>query len=417
MKKLMNQRWFLVIVFMVLYKPTILSQMPVYSTIDTLSNIFKVFVIAILFAWFFLFYQKVSYFMIALFFFEIWRIICTIYNGGNFSSLFLTLANAIALAVVVEMGLKTDPDALLDSITLVLGTYVLAHLATILIFPEGMYEFNTYTENYLFGYRNNTIMLALPAIVFSMVRSLRLYNKITISAFVILAASITAVIRAFSATAVVGICLLSVFIILAIIKFMPKFLNIYTYIIVNVLYFFGVIIMRVQNAFAFLIVDVLGRDLTFTGRTFIWDKALDAFTKSPVFGVGEISNDASRDLIGATHAHNYYLDLLYKNGIIGFLLFMIILIICGISLYKHRNNGKIPFIVSGTLFTIMFMLQAEAYYTIYYCFSILSLAVFIEYALPPKDENGEFIYKKRLKRKKEHRETLVNSNKGNRYYG
>lgn len=50
----------------------------------------------------------------------------------------------------------------------------------------------------------------------------------------------------------------------------------------------------------------------------------------------------------------------------------------------------------------MIMLQSEAYYNIYYFFSILTLSTFISYALPKRDSDGNFIYKnnKRIKSKK-----------------
>lgn len=404
MKKLMNQRWFIALVFMVLYKPAMFSQMPALHTFDTISNVFKVMVIAILGVWFFYFYQKVSLFFVGIVFFEVWRVLATIYCGGNYTSLFLAIFNALAICLVVEMGLKTDPDALLDGASFTLGLFVLINFATILLFPQGMYEFNTFTQNYFLGYRNNSIMLFFPAIIFSIVRSLRKYNKLTLSSFVITAVSFATVIIAFSATSVIGMTVFTLFLLLALINKMPNFLNIITYLAINIAYFFGVIILRLQEAFAFIIVDMLGRDLTFTGRTKIWDCALAAFAKSPVFGVGEIENQASRDLIGATHAHNYYLDLLYKSGLPGFLIFFAILIICGVALYRNRKNGKIPFVVSGAICAFMIMLQSEAYYNIYYFFSILTLAAFIPYALPKKDEDGNFIFEENGKHslKKKH---------------
>lgn len=404
MKKLMNQRWFIALVFMVLYKPAMFSQMPALHTFDTISNVFKVMVIAVLGVWFFYFYQKVSLFFVGIVFFEVWRVLATIYCGGNYTSLFLAIFNALAICLVVEMGLKTDPDALLDGASFTLGLFVLINFATIILFPQGMYEFNNYTQNYFLGYRNNSIMLFFPAIIFSIVRSLRKYNKLTLSSFVITAVSFATVILAFSATSVIGMTVFILFLLLALINKMPNFLNIITYLAINIAYFFGVIILRLQEAFAFIIVDMLGRDLTFTGRTKIWDSALAAFAKSPVFGVGEIENQASRDLIGATHAHNYYLDLLYKSGLPGFLIFFAILIICGVALYRNRKNGKIPFVVSGAICAFMIMLQNEAYYNIYYFFSILTLAAFIPYALPKKDEDGNFIFEEKEKHslKKKH---------------
>lgn len=397
MKKLMNQRWFIALVFMVLYKPAMFSQMPALHTFDTISNVFKVMVIAVLGVWFVYFYQKVSLFFVGIVFFEVWRVLATIYCGGNYTSLFIAILNALAICLVVEMGLKTDPDALLDGASFTLGLFVLINFATVLLFPQGMYEFNTFTQNYFLGYRNNSIMLFFPAIIFSIVRSLRKYNKLTLSSFVITAVSFATVILAFSATSVIGMTVFTLFLLLALINKMPNFLNIITYLAINIAYFFGVIILRLQEAFAFIIVDMLGRDLTFTGRTKIWDSALAAFAKSPVFGVGEIENQASRDLIGATHAHNYYLDLLYKSGLPGFLIFFAILIICGVALYRNRKNGKIPFIVSGAICAFMIMLQSEAYYNIYYFFSILTLAAFIPYALPKKDKDGNFIFEEKGK--------------------
>lgn len=404
MKKLMNQRWFIALVFMVLYKPAMFSQMPALHTFDTISNVFKIMVIAVLGVWFVYFYQKVSLFFVGIVFFEVWRVLATIYCGGNYTSLFLAIFNALAICLVVEMGLKTDPDALLDGASFTLGLFVLINFATIILFPQGMYEFNTFTQNYFLGYRNNSIMLIFPAIIFSIVRSLRKYNKLTLSSFVITAVSFATVILAFSATSVIGMTVFILFLLLALINKMPNFLNIITYLAINIAYFFGVIILRLQEAFAFIIVDMLGRDLTFTGRTKIWDCALAAFAKSPVFGVGEIENQASRDLIGATHAHNYYLDLLYKSGLPGFLIFFAILIICGVALYRNRKNGKIPFVVSGAICAFMIMLQSEAYYNIYYFFSILTLAAFIPYALPKKDEDGNFIFEEKEKHslKKKH---------------
>ena len=132
MKKLMNQSWFIAIVFMVLYKPAIFSQMAQYQTFDKISNVLKVLIVAILLAWFCFFYQKISMFFVMLLFFEVWRILATIYCDGNYSSLFLTIFNSLAIALVVEIGLKTDPDALLDGATFVLGAFVLINFATTL---------------------------------------------------------------------------------------------------------------------------------------------------------------------------------------------------------------------------------------------------------------------------------------------
>ena len=47
------------------------SQMPALHTFDTISNVFKVMVIAVLGVWFVYFYQKVSLFFVGIVFFEV----------------------------------------------------------------------------------------------------------------------------------------------------------------------------------------------------------------------------------------------------------------------------------------------------------------------------------------------------------
>ena len=132
----MNQRWFIALVFMVLYKPAMFSQMPALHTFDTISNVFKVMVIAVLGVWFVYFYQKVSLFFVGIVFFEVWRVLATIYCGGNYTSLFIAILNALAICLVVEMGLKTDPDALLDGASFTLGLFVLINFALYFCFRK-----------------------------------------------------------------------------------------------------------------------------------------------------------------------------------------------------------------------------------------------------------------------------------------
>jgi O-antigen ligase len=80
------------------------------------------------------------------------------------------------------------------------------------------------------------------------------------------------------------------------------------------------------------ILAAIGKDRTLTGRTLLWDKALEAFEARPWFGLGYLSywyspqTDASEIWVLTSQElysfHNIYLDRLVDVGIVGLALFV-----------------------------------------------------------------------------------------------
>ncbi|MFR3202482.1 MAG: O-antigen ligase family protein [[Clostridium] leptum] len=68
--------------------------------------------------------------------------------------------------------------------------------------------------------------------------------------------------------------------------FVDKLFNFRNYLILNILLFFVIVIFRMQNLFAFLIEDILHKNLTLTGRTVIWDRTLELIGEKPILGHG-----------------------------------------------------------------------------------------------------------------------------------
>ncbi|MEH2512179.1 exopolysaccharide production protein ExoQ [Nitrobacteraceae bacterium AZCC 1564] len=103
------------------------------------------------------------------------------------------------------------------------------------------------------------------------------------------------------------------------------------------------------------LVAVVGRDTTFTGRTYIWPVALDAVWQKPLLGFGAYAGtaDLMRPLlvgwIGSADAHNGYLDVLLGTGIVG----LGSLLVC-ISLVLARGIGRVK--MSASLERDCFML-------------------------------------------------------------
>lgn len=80
----------------------------------------------------------------------------------------------------------------------------------------------------------------------------------------------------------------------------------------------------------------MGRDITFTGRTYIWEQALQQFYHDPLFGSGDVGYLITGQI---THqAHNEYLNVLSKYGLIGFVPFLAVSIIPMLSMRKVKNS-------------------------------------------------------------------------------
>jgi len=72
--------------------------------------------------------------------------------------------------------------------------------------------------------------------------------------------------------------------------------------------------------------ELFGRNTTFSYRTFLWSLAFKYFKSSPIYGCG-YPLTYTRGSLFTDHAHSWYLDTLAKYGLMGFIPFMLLIII------------------------------------------------------------------------------------------
>ena len=130
------------------------------------------------------------------------------------------------------------------------------------------------------------------------------------------------------------------------------------------------------------LISFLGKDETLTGRVYIWSKTMNLIEKKPIIGYGLQVNSQrvslysslgvdKYDVFAGLHAHNRYLEVLYRGGIMLFIAYLGMLISSAEQLYKFRYSPQ-SMIIAFTAFVYLTGMVTE-----YYDYSPLFFAILL----------------------------------------
>ena len=307
--------------------------------------------------------SKINIFIVLYFF--ILFIPTYFYNLSNMENFIKMIIPTIGLSLLCDFGIRYDCKIFLKSFETLLIIYLIINFITILLFPRGMYIGigSGYDQNWFLGYRNSHILYMFPCIIVNFINSYIKFNKLTKKNLLLIIFLITSSILAKSSTTIVGISLMSVYLIFSRAMAKIKLFNMKNYFISYIIIYFSIIIARLQEIFSFIIIDILHKDITFTNRTFIWDYVIEFISKKPIIGYGYelgLKRYVKTRIYRSYHAHNQFLEIVYKSGILGAISFGIIMFLSFFELYKYRKEN-ISKCLSFSFFVLMIMMLTEAY--------------------------------------------------------
>lgn len=237
-------------------------------------------------------------------------------------------------------------------IFIVIGSYIAA-----VVSPSTSYFYYEGEKCFigLLSSKNSLQMVMLPGICFIFFR-IYYFNTHKKFFYTIIILAILLMFRSGSGTAAVVSVLLPIYLLLSSkLHLSFKGLSI-TYLII----YFSVVIFRLQDKlFAHLITDVLQKDLTFTGRTEIWDYILSRMIYSPIIGYGGRNDVIWRQFLKVSEAHNGLLEIFLCGGLVTLCLFGFIIGNAGKKLDQFKDN-KFTNLLLFFIFMYFFMGLTES---------------------------------------------------------
>lgn len=321
------------LIFLTGFKADYFNQIALYNRLETVLKLATVFCV---FAYVF-FYQRKKNFHISLLMSCYYGLMSFLdwLHGEDIQIVYLM--TCVAVLVFMEAQLQDDFVLTIRYLSFFLSVYIIINLLTILKYPDGLFSSGiTHNPCYLLGHRNSIVKYAIPMITSCSVWAyIKKKNYYPIYVGVVFLINLFSAYKVWSGSALIAlVMMLGVTMTAYYIKRM-KFKWVYFGALAA---FIAISILRLQDKFAFLIEGILHKDLTMTGRTDFWDIGLPYIRQNFWMGTGKVGGEyLGGYLTSFTTLHSFYLDMLFRGGLLLFLAFWGVIFITSRGIASTEN--------------------------------------------------------------------------------
>ncbi|MEE0706658.1 MAG: hypothetical protein UCH28_09795 [Adlercreutzia sp.] len=324
--------------------------------------------------------KKDSFYYLSLLFFG-WIAASTIINQGDllvWGTTWLPLFGTLGLVGALWKDLSRE---MLIGMLTACSFYLFANFAFILW--KG--DFSIGAQTYLiFGVRTVTFRIAIPAIACSLLLDNMNEKRVGLRSVFLYALSIFEVLIGYCATALCVLLFFGLLFCLIQSTRVRRLLNSFTYIAADIALFVGIILLRIQTAFGWLIEGVLHKGLGLSGRVEVWDAALSLLSNQHLlvgYGASYLWTTIYAHGRWMMHAHNDFLNLAMTGGIPLVVLMLALEVLAALRLFKNRTSFASA-LVAGSLFSFMLI----GVFEVTNCVGFFFLLAIAYYAFPPSGE-------------------------------
>ena len=291
--------------------------------------------------------------------YSIWLCYVSTLSIGNLQTTITQVVPILGISIWADIYSRKNGD--ISVAIKLMMTYVYINLLTLLLLPNGLYQSQSYQavpyKCYFLGYRNVQSLWLLPALALTLWENYTETDELTHKTKVRLAAILLSIILIKSSTTYVATAVL-LGVLIFLVKgsrkhYLWKFVNLSTVYIGSIAVSAGLVFFNIQYKFSYIIENILHKDVDLTDRIYVWEKVLVYIRQRIWTGYGYIFDPTSRALIGASHPHNYALNLLYTGGVVGFVLVSILWLIVGYRTKRMLNDWAVRALFAGALVLLL----------------------------------------------------------------
>lgn len=334
--------------------------------------------------------------LITIIIFCVYVISNTAIHKGEISYSILMYSRVIATSLLIFTIIRKRDLISLKALTFSLTLLVTLNLISIISGVDRLI-YSSLGHTFLLGFDNSNVIVVFPALIMNyFVNYLERDGEISFRLILSWVLTVISIIFIDSATTTLGFFIF-VIMILTYKHELIKYINRKTLFVIVLMAFFFIVIFRLQNMFSVIIVNMLGRDITLTGRIALWDKAFRGISESPFLGHG-INPEAQRlYFFGVSSAHSEILDILYQHGIVGLALYVWIFVEYFRTEKKRMDKSRKLFVrtIDSMIFSFLVMMIAESYNS-YISYGLIFMIIMIS-SLMSSNIDWEVKYEKTIK--------------------
>lgn len=356
-----------------------------HEFIGVIIDIWMCLSIAGLFSFALLHYKKISKPILIVVATYILLFIVTICNNGDVIAVIKHSIKVILLCCVIDI-LKNDKsklNSLLYAIRdITLGIFVI-NLLTCLVWKTGIPSITQNSEYpyHLYGNVNTTIRMILPGMLCSSLINREKGKKFNHISLIYLLGFVFIYFYVYPATtSLIAIAIITAWILLENL-FIKQLSNIYLLYILLIFALELLIVIFPNEMFIKTITGLLNKSTDFTGRSWLWTNAMNLVKNNPIFGVGRQTISNIKSTIGnMSGSHNYYLDILYQRGIVGFVLFLVLILAPLWRMKTKKISAHRIYMLVGYSMVLLTMFLSEPFfeYECYFMPILYSLLIYTD---------------------------------------
>lgn len=314
-----------------------------------------------------------TYVKIVSLFFAVYIFPSLIYFKTGYIISICRLLTLYALFLYLCYACKISVKVVLSALSKIYATLIVANFVLFILVPEGLYKVtkSTHHSALLLGDDNALIYVFLPGLTCMICHSLQKSNTISILPWFALLSSIFTLFAVWSISAMICITVFFLCVILLYcgIKIKPRYYFIFIAVAISIV-LFGLSIPQIRS----FIEVTLQKDITLTGRTFLWQLALREIASKPIFGYGGYFLQGRYDLsITSTYpCHTQYLQMLLDGGAVLFVVYWFFVFYLFTKSNNNSNKTSSGILVLGLS---CMMINYITEYSMHYHFIIIAALI------------------------------------------